>query len=87
MFGRDQTIGKVVLALSTVAVLYYLAWVVALPFTDEDSSLSSFFPDPTLAIVTTALILVSLLTLTGVYIMHALIQYHFHERSCKSVGQ
>lgn len=71
MFGHDRAFGQCVLVVSAVVVLYYLVWVVGLPFMDEDSSLRSFFPRPILAIIVPTLILVFLLTITGVCIIKA----------------
>lgn len=73
MFGHDRVIGQCVLVVSAVVVLYYLVWVVGLPFVDEDSSLRALFPHPILAIATPTLILVFLLAITGVYIVKALL--------------
>ena len=50
MFGHDRVIGQCVLVVSAVLVLYYLVWVVGLPFVEEDSSLRAVFPRPILAI-------------------------------------
>lgn len=73
MFGHDRVIGQCVLVVSAVLVLYYLVWVVGLPFVDEDSSLRAVFPHPMLAVITPTLILVFLLAVTGVYIVKALL--------------
>lgn len=80
MFGHDKVIGECVLGVTAVVVSYYLVWIVGLRFVDEDSSLRSFFPDPLIAIIVPAIILVFLLTLTGVYIVGALYKAHRIER-------
>lgn len=76
MFGHDKVIGECVLGLTFFVVVYYLFWVVGLPFTDKDSSLRPFFPDPIIAIIVPTVILIFLLTLTGVYIFGALYKDH-----------
>lgn len=81
MFGHDRAIGQCVLVVSAVVVLYYLVWVVGLPFMDEDSSLRSLFPRPILAIIVPTVILVFLLTITGVYIIKALVDASRLEKS------
>lgn len=81
MFGHDRSIGQCMLVVSAVVVLYYLVWVVGLPFMDEDSSLRSLFPRPILAIIVPTLILVFLLTVTGVYIIKALVDASRLEKS------
>lgn len=80
MFGNDKVIGECVLGVAAVVVSYYLIWVVGLPFVDEDSSLRTFFPDPLIAIIIPAVILVLLLTLTGIYIVGALYKARKIER-------
>lgn len=81
MFGHDKVIGECVLGWTAAVVSYYFVWVVGLPFMDEDSTLRPFFPDPMIAIVVPTVILVILLTLTGIYIVWALYRANRIERS------
>lgn len=74
MFGYDRVIGACMLAVATISMVYYLVWVIGQPFMDEDSFLQPFFPDPLLAIVVPTVILVFLATLTGVFIVMALVR-------------
>lgn len=72
MYGCDQLIGKCVLFVSLSFSLYYIVWVVSLPFMDEDSFLRALFPDPIYAIVGPTVVFVALLMLNGAYMMQAL---------------
>lgn len=81
MFGHDKVIGECVLGLTAAVVSYYLVWVVGLPFMDDDSMLRPFFPYPIYAIVVPTVILMFLLTLTGIYIVWALCKADRIEKS------
>ena len=72
MFGHDKVIGECILSVTGLALLYYLLWVVGLPFVDEDSTIRLFFPNPLIALIVPTVIFVFLILLTGVYIVHAL---------------
>lgn len=72
MYGHDRVIGKCVLSITGVALLYYLTWVVCLPFADDNSSIRLLFPDPLIALIVPTIVFVFLITLTGFYIGHSL---------------
>lgn len=74
MYGCDQLIGKCVLCVSLSFSLYYIVWVVGLPFMDEDSYLRALFPDPIYAIVGPTVVFVALLMLNGAYMIQALLK-------------
>lgn len=76
MFGHDKLLCKCMFSAAAVLMVYYLVWVVGLPFMDEDSFLRPYFPDPVFAVIAPTVILVCLLTLTGVYIIRAFWNEH-----------
>lgn len=52
---NDKTIGSLLIVLSVTFSVYYTAWVIGLPFFDEDHFIHSLFPPVYLALLVPAL--------------------------------
>lgn len=51
MYGHDQIIGKLLLLLSSIFIVYYFIWVILLPFVDTQSKLRLLYPDSSIALL------------------------------------
>lgn len=74
MFGYDRLVGKTVLSLASLFIVYYFCWVILLTFVNEDSHIRSYFLDPFIAVIVPVYIFVSLLLTTFGFLIYSMVK-------------
>ena len=74
MYGKDQIVGKLMLTVVFVSLIYYFLWVAILPFV-RDEKIIEIFPNQLYAVIAPAVFFSIVLGTTASYLCYSFINY------------